>query len=540
MKNLLRHIRKMALVIGCLFLLPDAKAQIWSDVAGGMGDWVNAMTVYNGELIVGGRFTNAGGVPANHIAKFNGTSWSALGAGVDGWVNSLCVYNGELFAGGNFINADGQPVNFIARWNGTAWSDVSGGTNSIVAALTVYNNKLIVGGYFTDAEGVPVNYIGAWDENGWTTLGTGMGGSQGQVMALTTWGTDLIAAGFFTSAGGSPAAHIAKWNGSSWSTLGSGISSIVYSLTTYGTDLIAGGYYNGAGGSPAASIAKWNGSSWSPLGSGMGALPAGYNYVFALEVMNNHLYAGGMFLTAGGVTANGIAMWNGTSWSDLNGGVYYGGSNAYGVNALKVYDGGIFAGGLFTTAGTVGVAHIAKWMEAPLPVSLISFSAVRKTVFNEISWSTSLEEKIHHFVLEKSSDGQTFDVLANVPSKWNGLGPVNYLYNDPNPFNATYYRLVSVDIDGSKTYHKTVIVKRSGQTLQVIPTVCNDQTWVYSTLNNFPCNMNVFDASGRLVMRQEIVLNSKTPLQLGTLSPGIYILRFRGNDLDQSIRILKQ
>jgi hypothetical protein len=285
---------------------------------------------------------------------------------MDGWINALAVYNGELIAGGQFVNAGGVTVNNIARWDGTTWTDVSGGTNSIVAALTVYNGQLIAGGYFTDAEGVPCNYIGAWDQNGWYTLGTGM---NSQVMALNVYGNDLIAAGFFTTADGLTADHIAKWNGTSWSALGSGIAWITYSLGTYNGDLIAGGLFSTAGGISANSIAKWNGTSWAPLGSGMGATPVGYDYVFALAEYNGSLFAGGMYETADGITANSIAKWDGTSWTDLNGGVQYGGSNVFAVNALTVYNNDLYASGIFSTAGSEGVAHIAKWHEVPTGIN---------------------------------------------------------------------------------------------------------------------------------------------------------------------------
>ena len=280
--NIIRNLRQflVCLVATLFFGLNSSplKAQSWSDVGGGVGDFVNAMTVYNGELIVGGRFTNAGGVPANYIAAWNGTSWHALGSGTDGWVNALTVYNGELIAGGGFSTAGGVTASNIARWDGTAWQDVSGGTNAQVAALTVYNNQLIAGGYFTDAEGIAVNYIGAWDNNGWYPLGSGMGGSQGQVMTLDVYAGELIAAGFFTSAGGNPASHIAKWNGTSWSTLGTGITWIVYSLCNFNNTLIAGGYYTNAGGLftsagtvGASHIARWSeplvGTSESSSGS---------------------------------------------------------------------------------------------------------------------------------------------------------------------------------------------------------------------------------------------------------------------------------
>ena len=38
----------------------------------------------SGNLYIGGSFTVAGGVIANGIAKWNGSSWSALGSGMNG------------------------------------------------------------------------------------------------------------------------------------------------------------------------------------------------------------------------------------------------------------------------------------------------------------------------------------------------------------------------------------------------------------------------------------------------------------------------
>ncbi|MFH0983162.1 MAG: hypothetical protein V2A79_16705, partial [Planctomycetota bacterium] len=57
--------------------------------------------------------------------------------------------------------------------------------------------------------------------------------------------------------------------------------------------------------------------AWTP---GFG-LPGMNDYVWALTVFDDGtgpaLYAGGGFTTAGGVSANYIAKWNGTQWSAL-------------------------------------------------------------------------------------------------------------------------------------------------------------------------------------------------------------------------------
>ena len=75
--------------------------------------------VYNGEIYVGGIFSNAGGVPANNIAKWNGTSWSAVGTGTNDAVNDFAIFNGELYVVGGFTTAGGISANRIAKWDGT-------------------------------------------------------------------------------------------------------------------------------------------------------------------------------------------------------------------------------------------------------------------------------------------------------------------------------------------------------------------------------------------------------------------------------------
>lgn len=335
-------------------------AQSWAALAGGgMNDWVYATTVFNGNLIAGGKFTSAGGVSANHVASWNGSGWSALGQGLNGKVNALIVYNGNLYAGGEFTASGGTQMNFIAKWDGTSWVNDLGDMGSTVTSLAVYNNNLIAGGYFTDADGTTTNYIAQYNNNnGWMPLGAGMSGSQGQVMALTVHNGALYAGGFFTSAGGSSANHIAKWDGTTWSALSSGIDNIVYTLGEYNSTLIVGGLFLAAGGIPANHIASWNGTTWAALGSGMSG--TFYQYVFALAVYNGNLIAGGYFTESDGITTNGIAEWDGTSWHAMNSGLFYPG-NVFGVHTLTVFGNDLIVGGLFSSAGAEGAAHIASW-----------------------------------------------------------------------------------------------------------------------------------------------------------------------------------
>ena len=108
-----------------------------------------AATVYEGNLVVGGRFQVAGGVVANYIASWDGSSWSVLGSGMNNEILSLIVYDGKLIAAGYFTTAGGVAANYIASWDGSVWSAFGSGTDFNVSALTVYDGTLIACGDFT-------------------------------------------------------------------------------------------------------------------------------------------------------------------------------------------------------------------------------------------------------------------------------------------------------------------------------------------------------------------------------------------------------
>ena len=100
-------------------------------------------------LVVGGEFTIAGTVLANRIAAYDPVTgaWSALGSGMNQDVYALTTLpNGDLVAAGWFTTAGGVSANYIARWNGTSWSGLGSGMNGRVDSLTTLPNGDLVGG----------------------------------------------------------------------------------------------------------------------------------------------------------------------------------------------------------------------------------------------------------------------------------------------------------------------------------------------------------------------------------------------------------
>ncbi|MBC7615680.1 MAG: DUF1566 domain-containing protein, partial [Pedobacter sp.] len=198
-----------------------------------------------------------------------------------------------------------------------------------------------------------------------------------------------------------------------WSALGTGMNGVVYALIEMGGNLYAGGDFTTAGGVTVNNIAKWDGTSWAPLQTGTNRI------VRALAVIGGNLYAAGDFTTASGIAVNRIAKWNGTSWSTLGSGV------SGPVFALSVMGGDLFASGQFNIAGGVGANNIAKWNGT-------SWLALGSGISGTVSALAVMGSNLFAAGWFSSAGG----VSVNNIAKWNGTswsvlgsGTNNYLYS---------------------------------------------------------------------------------------------------------------
>lgn len=142
-----------------------------------------------------------------------------------------------------------------------------------------------------------------------------------------------------------------------WTSVGTGMNNIVYCLQTDTINnlLYAGGFFTSAGSTSASCIASWNGVTWSSLSTGISSING---HVRTMTIYNGELYVGGHFSLAGGLSVSNIAKWNGSNWSGVGSGLN---STAY-IESFAEYNGELYVGGYsLTTAGTVSVNNIAKW-----------------------------------------------------------------------------------------------------------------------------------------------------------------------------------
>ncbi len=126
-----------------------------------------------------------------------------------------------------------------------------------------------------------------------------------------------------------------------WSSLDTGFDEDVTALALHDGKLYAAGDFgqNYHGGNNLNYIAVWNGTSWQAIGGGMNGP------VDALAFVGDTLYAGGSFLQAGGVSAYHLAYWDGLSWHEA-----FGGTSGPVSSLLAMHD-SMFVGGTFNYVG---------------------------------------------------------------------------------------------------------------------------------------------------------------------------------------------
>lgn len=365
-------------------------------------------------LYFGGRFQVdlGNGVYANNIIKWDGTSWSALGSGIPGFsyysstgVYSLAAFRDAsgpaLYVGGEFTSAGGIACQNIAKWDGQTWSTLQGPQPSYrVSAMSVFNEgdseKLYIGTGYANSYGFGGS-LRVWDGTQWRASPPFAGNSLIYgIFGLTDYddgsGPKLVVSGRFVPPFDTQRVAIATWDGYSWHHVGRGFDGYIHALTIHddgnGPAVYAGGRIGQFNGTPLNDIARWHSGGWIPLGDGV-ASQHEYGLVEALVSHDDGsgpaLFAAGDFDTAGGVSANGIARWNGLEWQSLAG--------AGGVGAMAVHDDGagesLFAGGSFTSIGGVAANAIAKWNGS-------SWSPLGNGLTNDLPATLYVQEIVSH------------------------------------------------------------------------------------------------------------------------------------------------
>jgi len=168
-----------------------------------------------------------------------------------------------------------------------------------------------------------------------------------------------------------------------------------------------------------------------------------------------------------------------------------------------------------------------------LPLQWLAFNAQKMANDNtvRIDWVTASEENVKNFMLQRSSDGSTFQFISEPITAKKTTSENSYSFDDLAPLNGVnYYRAEEIDFDGVVSYSKVIALSlNSSTTFNVYPTIVADELNILSADNN---DFQVINLLGKVVMTAKNALK----LNVALLPSGIYFLK-SGTEL---MRFLKQ
>lgn len=95
-----------------------------------------------------------------------------------------------------------------------------------------------------------------------------------------------------------------------------------------------------------------------------------------------------------------------------------------------------------------------------LPIELVSFSAQALGNGVEVKWATASEVNNDYFTIERSLDGESFEIVTELSGAGNSNSIINYSIIDGEPYDGlSYYRLIQTDFDGEYKYSDIVSIQ---------------------------------------------------------------------------------
>jgi hypothetical protein len=148
-----------------------------------------------------------------------------------------------------------------------------------------------------------------------------------------------------------------------------------------------------------------------------------------------------------------------------------------------------------------------------LPIELTSFEAKSDEDKVNLQWTTASEKNNQSFTIEKTADGENFEIVAVIPGAGNVNSQRSYSHTDNKPYQGlSYYRLKQSDFSGDITYSKLVAVysDKEIEDLLIYPNPSEDNFTISSAVfDERPVIVKLIDATGKTVFNKTLLANGQ-------------------------------
>ncbi|MDQ6477976.1 T9SS type A sorting domain-containing protein [Dyadobacter sp. LHD-138] len=181
-----------------------------------------------------------------------------------------------------------------------------------------------------------------------------------------------------------------------------------------------------------------------------------------------------------------------------------------------------------TSSGSAYIFHYTP----PLPVTLITFNAVKNENQAMLSWATTMESNADYFDIQKSVNGHFWKTLGHVQAavESDQLRSYSFIDNNPldedSPGHENLYRLKMVDLDGSFAYSRIISLSFDNHRQTILyPNPVSDKLYCNLTDAANIASISIINSTGQ-IMSQSFEYG-KAGIPVNHLTPGIYLAQIR-------------
>ncbi|HEX8505476.1 MAG TPA: T9SS type A sorting domain-containing protein [Hymenobacter sp.] len=163
---------------------------------------------------------------------------------------------------------------------------------------------------------------------------------------------------------------------------------------------------------------------------------------------------------------------------------------------------------------------------AALPVELTRFDAAATVQGVAVSWATASEQGNDRFEVQRSADGEAFEIIGTVKGQGTSSRAHAYSFLDARPLpGRAYYRLRQVDTDGTSRYSPVASAEWNGRGLAgAYPNPTTGTVWLPATVG--AVRYRVLNNIGQLLLSGSAAGQER--LDLSALPKGTFFLELTG------------
>jgi hypothetical protein len=166
----------------------------------------------------------------------------------------------------------------------------------------------------------------------------------------------------------------------------------------------------------------------------------------------------------------------------------------------------------------------------PLPIHFNAVKAFERNRNIQIDWKMDLQDNVVKYIVERSSDGETFTDLSTIPVTASG----SYSFTDQQPSGqVSYYRIKAIELTGNVRYTRVMRINLTGASsgMKIYPTVVTNHEFNLQ-MNNLPqgsYTLHVYNTAGQVIINKVLPhaggTSTQTLLLPANVSKGMYKIR---------------